>query len=96
MAVVWIPAQLRGLTGGRETVPAAGRTVAEVIDTLAANARVPVRRELDPARLRSHDARDVRGSHERLTAATGWRPEIPLEETIRSTLDWWRGRLASG
>ena len=28
----------------------------------------------------------------RLTAATGWRPEIPLEKTLADTLEYWRRR----
>ena len=34
MATVWIPAPLRDLTGGRETVTAAGSNVRQVIDAL--------------------------------------------------------------
>jgi sulfur-carrier protein len=34
MPVVWIPVTLRSLTGGEETVRAAGATMREVIDTL--------------------------------------------------------------
>ncbi len=34
MPTVWVPALLRPLTGGRATLPAAGSTVAEVIDDL--------------------------------------------------------------
>ena len=30
-------------------------------------------------------------SPDRLTEATGWQPEIPLDQTVRDTLDWWRG-----
>ncbi len=36
---------------------------------------------------------DNRGSHDKLTDATGWQPEISLEQTLADTLDWWRGRL---
>jgi hypothetical protein len=39
---------------------------------------------------------EVRGSHARLTAATGWTPEIPLDQTLRDTLEWWRAELARG
>lgn len=69
-------------------------TVAELVEAVSAQARVPVRHEVDPARLRAHDARTMRGSHDRLTAATGWRPEIPLKRTVGDTLDWWRAELA--
>jgi GDP-4-dehydro-6-deoxy-D-mannose reductase len=35
---------------------------------------------------------DIRGSHDKLTDSTGWQPEIPFEQSIRDTLDWWRTR----
>ena len=68
-------------------------TVGELIALLGDEAQVEVRQEDDPARMRSHDAREMRGSHERLTAASGWRPQIPLARTVRDTLDWWRKRV---
>lgn len=67
-------------------------TIAELIALLAEVARVEVRQEDDPRRMRSHDAHEMRGSHERLTAASGWEPEIPLPQTVLDTLDWWRRR----
>ena len=71
-------------------------SISELITMLAAAAGVEVSHDVDPARLRPHDVAEVRGSHARLTAATGWRPEIPLERTLADTLVWWRGELASG
>ncbi len=68
-------------------------TIAELIDLLDGEARVPVRHEVDPERLRANDVGGIRGSHDRLTAATGWQPQIPLEQTVRDTLAWWRRRL---
>lgn len=32
-------------------------------------------------------------SHEKLTAATGWEPQIELYETLCDTLEWWRTKL---
>jgi nucleoside-diphosphate-sugar epimerase len=29
-----------------------------------------------------------------LSADTGWEAEIPLETTLKDTLDWWRARVA--
>ena len=68
-------------------------TVARLISLLSEEARVEVRQEDDPERMRSHDAREMRGSHDRLTAASGWEPEIALAQTVRDTLDWWRERV---
>ena len=64
-----------------------------LIGMLGEAATVPVRHEVDPERVRTGEAPEMRGSHERLTAATGWVPEISLEQTVRDTLDWWRARL---
>jgi GDP-4-dehydro-6-deoxy-D-mannose reductase len=69
-------------------------SVAELVAIVSEHALIPVRHEVDPALLRAHDARDMCGSHARLTAATGWEPEIPLDRTVRDTLDWWRARSA--
>jgi GDP-4-dehydro-6-deoxy-D-mannose reductase len=70
-------------------------SVAELIDALAAEAGIPVRNEVDPARLRPSDAPETRGSHDRFTAATGWEPAIPIGDTVRDTLAWWRERQSA-
>lgn len=67
-------------------------SVAELIEALAAESTVSVRHEVDPARLRPNDPPEMRGSHARFTAATGWEPGIPLADTVRDTLAWWRSR----
>jgi GDP-4-dehydro-6-deoxy-D-mannose reductase len=74
---------------------ASGRAVGvrELIELVRGASRLPVRHEVDPARVRTHDIAEVRGSAERLRAATGWRPEIPLERTVADALDAWRERL---
>jgi GDP-4-dehydro-6-deoxy-D-mannose reductase len=71
-------------------------SVAQLVELAGAHARIPVQHEVDPARLRAHDVPELYGSHERLAAACGWRPEIPLEQTIHDTLEWWRERLRPG
>jgi GDP-4-dehydro-6-deoxy-D-mannose reductase len=84
-----------GLDGGAWNV-ASGRAVSvrELLELVRAAARVTVRHEIDEARVRSHDVPEVRGSAERLRAATGWRPEIPLERTVADAVDAWRERLS--
>lgn len=44
----------------------------------------------DPARLRPAEQRRVRGSHAKLTEATGWMPQIPLRETLSQLLEHWK------
>jgi GDP-4-dehydro-6-deoxy-D-mannose reductase len=67
--------------------------VSDILAALARETDLDVRQRTDPALLREHDVKEIQGSHERLTAATGWRPGIPLEKTLRDTLDWWRERV---
>jgi GDP-4-dehydro-6-deoxy-D-mannose reductase len=76
---------------------ASGRavTVRELIELVRAAARIPVRHEVDPARVRAHDVPEVRGSAERLRAATGWAPEIPLAGTVADALEAWREELGA-
>jgi GDP-4-dehydro-6-deoxy-D-mannose reductase len=68
-------------------------SVRELIELLRGAARVEVRHEVEPGRVRAHDVPEVRGSAERLRAATGWTPEIPLERTVADALEEWRRRL---
>jgi len=65
-----------------------GRTVtmAHVVELLVAQARVPVQVERDESRLRQAEIPRLAGDPARLQAATGWRPEIPLEQTLADTL----------
>ena len=66
-----------------------------LLDTLLSLARVTVRVEVDPARLRPSDNPMILGSHARLTADTGWTPVIPIEQTLADLLDHWRRASAA-
>jgi GDP-4-dehydro-6-deoxy-D-mannose reductase len=68
------------------------RSGADILAALAQESPLDVKHQTDPARLRKHEVMDIRGSHDKLTHATGWQPQIPFEQTIRDTLDWWRAR----
>jgi len=66
--------------------------VQELADQLVQQALVPLRLEVDPALLRPVELPVLRGSHDRLTAATGWEPEIPIGQTLTDLLEDWRSR----
>jgi GDP-4-dehydro-6-deoxy-D-mannose reductase len=74
----------------------AATAVADILASLAAQSQLRVSQRTDPERLRPHDTLEVRASHDKLTQATGWQPAIPLEQTLRDTLDWWRAQVAAG
>lgn len=69
--------------------------IQEALDALLAMSGAAIEVQEDPARMRPSDVPEVRGSHDKLTAATGWRPEIPLETTLRDLLHYWRGELGA-
>jgi GDP-4-dehydro-6-deoxy-D-mannose reductase len=67
--------------------------VQDLADKLLALARRPMRFEPDPALLRPVDIPVLRGDHTRLTKATGWEPEIPIDRTLVDLLEDWRARV---
>jgi GDP-4-dehydro-6-deoxy-D-mannose reductase len=65
-----------------EQVAALGRLIAPIT----------VRHVVDPALVRASEVMELRGDRSRLTAETGWRPEIPYEQTLTDTLAWWESQ----
>ncbi len=62
----------------------------DLLDELLHSSTTPVRVALDPARLRPADVPIVQGDAGRIRAEVGWVPSIPVEQSIRDMLDWWR------
>lgn len=67
--------------------------VSDLLDLLVSLSRVTFRVQPDPSRMRPSDNPVVLGSAARLTADTGWRPQIPIEQTLRDLLESWRKRV---
>ncbi len=67
--------------------------VQDLADQLLALATVPLRFATDEALLRPVELPVLRGSHDRLSAATGWEPEIPMATTLADLLADWRTRV---
>ena len=68
--------------------------IAELAERLVALARRPVRLEGDPTLQRPVDVPVLRGDHTKLTIATGWEPQIPLDVTLAAIMDEWRDRVS--
>ncbi len=69
-------------------------TIGEIIRAGQANgeiAGVDVDHQVNPDLVRDHEVMEIRGANDKLRAATGWEPRIPLEQTLRDTLEYWRG-----
>ncbi|MHB8645341.1 MAG: GDP-mannose 4,6-dehydratase [Thermomicrobiales bacterium] len=69
-------------------------TVGDLLDMLCRLAPVAITIERDPARLRPSDAPVMMADTTRLRQATGWQPDISLEQSLDETLAWWRAALA--
>jgi GDP-4-dehydro-6-deoxy-D-mannose reductase len=68
--------------------------IGDLLDALIREARIPIRVETDAARLRPSDNPILLGDPARIHAATGWTPRIPIEQTLRDLLDYWRDTVA--
>jgi GDP-4-dehydro-6-deoxy-D-mannose reductase len=70
-----------------------GRPIRELLDVLLGLARASVEIRVDPERLRPSEVPVLVGDPSHLQAATGWKPEIPIEKTLEDLLVDWRRRV---
>jgi GDP-4-dehydro-6-deoxy-D-mannose reductase len=77
---------------------ASGHSVrmSEIVETLVRLARVPIEVVQRAGRVRPAEIRRMEGDPSRFRAATGWEPEIPLEQTLADTLEAARASVAAG
>ena len=69
-------------------------TIERMLTFLISQSSVPgIEIRTDVARLRPSDVPVLRGSYEKIERAVGWRPRIPLEQTLTDLLDYWRQRI---
>lgn len=69
--------------------------IRDLLEKLCDLAGVRVTVEVDPARLRPVDMRELRGDPSKIREHTGWSAKIPIEETLQSMLDDWDNKLRS-
>lgn len=62
----------------------------EVVDQLLPLSRVPITVEVDPARTHKVEVATYLCDASRFRRLTGWQAAIPLEQTLRDTLEYWR------
>ncbi len=69
--------------------------IGQVAERLLELAGAELHLRTDPALLRPVDVPVLRGSARALEVATGWKPEIALDDTLRAVLDYWESALSS-
>jgi GDP-4-dehydro-6-deoxy-D-mannose reductase len=67
-------------------------TIRKVLDQLLSMTKATIEVKHDPARLRPSDVPVLIGDNSKFVRATGWRPTIPFEQTLRDMLEYWRAR----
>jgi GDP-4-dehydro-6-deoxy-D-mannose reductase len=70
------------------------QSVQGLLETLLSYSKTDIRVERDPARYRPVDVPVVYGSSEKFHHRTGWEPQIPFEQTLRDTLEYWREQVS--
>jgi GDP-4-dehydro-6-deoxy-D-mannose reductase len=68
-------------------------SIQEVLDTLLAMSRVPIRAHVDPNRMRASDVPEVVCDAARLRECTGWRAAISFQQSLQDILDYWRQEM---
>jgi GDP-4-dehydro-6-deoxy-D-mannose reductase len=90
--VAAFPALLEKGAGGEAYNAARGDSyrIQDVLDRLVSMARVPIRvtQKIEPGR--RADTAVTRADGNKLRAATGWVPRIPLDRSLADVLDYWR------
>ena len=74
--------------GGNRTM-----TVGKMLEYLISISKTKVDIAVDPARLRPSDVTMQIPCIDKFVSETGWKPEIPFEQTMADLLDYWRGRV---
>ncbi len=64
--------------------------IGEILDMLLSLAGVRAEVKQDAARLRPSDVPHLEGANDKFRADTGWKLDIPFEQTLRDLLDFWR------
>ena len=70
-----------------------GLSIQWVLDTLIDISSVKVEVRQDPARMRPSDIPTLVCNPAKFHARTGWQPSIPIEQTLKDILDYWREKV---
>jgi GDP-4-dehydro-6-deoxy-D-mannose reductase len=64
--------------------------IEDILHKLLSLSAVEVTVKTDESKLRPSDIPQISVNCDKLTSFTGWQPEIPIEQTLKDTLDYWR------
>ncbi|MEM3397220.1 MAG: SDR family NAD(P)-dependent oxidoreductase [Thermoplasmata archaeon] len=67
--------------------------IQNVLDTLIGLSTSKIEVVVDEKKLRPSDEKIILGDNAKLTADTGWKPEIPMYKTLADILNYWREKI---
>jgi GDP-4-dehydro-6-deoxy-D-mannose reductase len=82
------PGEIYNVCSGRDV------SIREIADGLLQLAGTTLEFEVDPTLVRPVEVPVLRGDPTRLVEATGWTPEVPLDQTLADVLAYWRQQPA--
>lgn len=67
--------------------------IAELLNMMVKISGIKPEIQRDPQRYRPSEQRTTYGSFEKISEITGWKPQIPLNETLTDILNYWEQKL---
>ena len=67
-----------------------GTSLGEVLKMMCNILNIRITTEEDPSLVRPNDNMIITGSNKRIFDKVGWKPEIPLKQSLRDIIDWYR------
>lgn len=64
--------------------------ISEILNKMLSLAKTKIKVKVDESLLRPSDNPDLVCDRTKFTNLTGWEPKIPIDKTLRDTLDYWR------
>lgn len=65
----------------------------QVIDLIFKQTSMKIKVTPDPKRIRPSDVELLLGDYSKFAKETGWAPQIPFEQALKETLDFWREKI---
>lgn len=67
--------------------------IQEILDKIVAMSEKDIEVKVAPEKLRPVDVPVIEPDISKVKECTGWQPDIPLEQTLKETLDYWRSKV---
>lgn len=68
-------------------------TIKVILDIIISFSQKEIRILIDKNKIRPVDVPIIEADIKKISGLTGWKPEIPLKQTIKETLNYWRERV---